>query len=144
LIVVLGSFSGITAVLFRDNGAFVSARFDRFQAKSIFELDRISQLTISRPDYARPAREFYALVPQDAAVALALKGDSFEYLLFGENLTRSLLPINLFDRGLQPIPDEADYLLYSPNVFPCELPGDIHLGSDWYLRKLEETNRNCP
>jgi 4-amino-4-deoxy-L-arabinose transferase-like glycosyltransferase len=144
LIVVLGSISGIAAVLFRDNGAFVSARFDGLQTKSIFELDRFAQMTISRPDYAHPAREFDAFVPQDATVALALKGNSFEYPLFGEKLTRSLLPINLFDRGLQPVPDEAEYLLYSPKFFPCELSGDVHLGSDWYLRKLEETNRYCP
>jgi hypothetical protein len=86
-------------------------------------------------------------VPDTATVALGTINDDFEYPLFGKNLTRKLIPINPFERGLQPIPKEADYLFFAKSVIK-PLPTDLRLGTDtlrkdivyrgedYYLRKL--------
>jgi hypothetical protein len=60
-----------------------------------------------------------------------------------------LVPINPFEKGLQPIPKEANYLFFSKNVVKPK-PTDIRLGTDttvkehiivrgedYYLRKLK-------
>jgi hypothetical protein len=86
-------------------------------------------------------------VPIDAKVAVYLKSDTtyspFEYPLFGEKLTRTIIPINSFVNGLIPIPENADYLLYDLG-YPCaNVSDDEYLGYDWYLRKLDDSNRYC-
>lgn len=107
----------------------------------LFTKNRIAQLTRLGP-YYEPLLEFNAQVPSDASVAVYLPGDSFEYPLFGKNYTRTLYPINSFINGVQPIPEDAEYLLYSENYPSEKLENDILLGkvlnSGWYLRTLEK------
>jgi hypothetical protein len=144
LLVWVGCISAVSAVVLRQNSALVSVRYHDIQTKSIFAMNRMEQLTRNRPKYYQPLRTFERLVPPDAAVAVFLPEDSFEYPLFGKDLTRTILPINSFSKGPQPVPANAEYLLYSQNIFPCPLPDDIHLGADWYLRRLTDANRQCP
>jgi hypothetical protein len=107
-------------------------------------MDRLGQLIRNTPpEYHEAIRKFDQVVPKDATVATYLYVDSFEYPLFGERLTRTIIPINSYDKGLLPIPDDAEYLLYVES-FPCaNFQEDIHLGADWYLRKLTDDNRSC-
>ncbi len=106
-------------------------------------MDRMEQLTRTRSLYFDPLKRFDELVPKDAVVAVFLPADSFEYPLFGEHLTRTIMPINSFHKGLQPIPVNAEYLLYAEG-FPCASAEDVYLGVDWYLRHLTDNNRRCP
>lgn len=144
LIVWVGCLSAASAVVLRQNSALVSIHRHNIQAQSIFAMNRMEQLTRNRAKYYQPLQTFDQLVPPDATVAVFLPPDSFEYPLFGERLTRTLLPINSFDKGPQPVPSNAEYLLYAQNEFPCPAADDIHLGADWYLRQLTDTNRQCP
>lgn len=144
LIVWIGCVSAVSAVVFRDNSTLISISYHDKSRTSIFTMDRMEQLTRNRITYYEPLKMFDRLVPSNATVAVFLYGDSFEYPLFGEHLTRTIIPINSFDKGLQPIPSSADYLLYMQNGFPCAVPDDVHLGADWYLRRLTDTNRRCP
>jgi hypothetical protein len=127
LIVLLGCLSAFTAVLGRSNDA----------PEEVYTMNRIEQLTRNRRDYTEPIQRFERIVPPDATVAVAFGEDTFEYPLFGEHLTRKLIPINSFLKGLQPIPPEADYLVYSEKVYPDWKYKDIELGQDWYLRILK-------
>ncbi len=116
--------------------------------ESAFVTERVRLQTFARPDTYPAYARFDSLVPQDATVALGTINDDFEYPLYGKNLTRKLISINPFEQGLQPIPQEADYLFFSKNVLPPR-PGDIRLGTDttmqdmivkgedYYLRKLK-------
>lgn len=140
LIIVAGCISAVSAVTFRSNSRLIS--FNYQEEPPVFARNRVGQLTRNRPDYYEPIQRFDQSVPKDATVAVFLQGDSFEYPLFGEYLTRTLIPINSFKKGLQPIPVEADYLLYS-REFPCASPADLHLGANWYLRKLTDRNNKC-
>ncbi len=144
LLVGAGCLSAISAVVLRENSALVSVRYHDIQTKSIFAMDRMEQLTRNRPKYYQPLKTFDRLTPPDAVVAVFLPEDSFEYPLFGKYLTRTLLPINSFSKGPQPVPSNAEYLLYAQNIYPCPSPDDIHLGADWYLRRLTDANRQCP
>lgn len=122
--------------------------FPAYGYESAFTADRIKMQTFSRPDTYLAYARFDSLVPQDATVALGTINDDFEYPLYGRKLTRKLISINPFEKGLQPIPEEADYLFFSKNVIP-PAPGDIRLGTDttmknmivraedYYLRKLK-------
>ncbi len=106
-------------------------------------------LTISRPDITKAYANFDRLVPQNATVALATINDDYEYPLWGPNFSRKLIPINPFEKGLQPVPQEAQFLFFSKSVIK-PLKTDIRLGTDttlqehvivrgedYYLRKLK-------
>lgn len=115
---------------------------------SAFDGNRIKMMTIGRPDVYVPYQRFDELVPDSATVALGTINDDYEYPLYGPNLSRRLIPINPFEKGVQPIPKEADYLFFAKSVIKPQ-PGDIRLGTDttmtenvvvpgedYYLRKL--------
>ena len=107
-------------------------------------MSREEQVTRSATDYYQLIQKFDQTVPADATVAVLMYEDSMEYPLFGKGLTRTIIPVNSFLKGRQPIPSNAQYLLYF-ETFPCtNLDADIYLGDGWYLRKLNETNRQCP
>jgi hypothetical protein len=116
--------------------------------ESALTADRIKYQTFARPDTYPAYKRFDSIVPADATVALGTINDDFEYPLYGENLSRRLISINPFEQGVQPIPEEADYLFFDKSVIEPQ-PGDIRLGSDttmtdlivkgedYYLRKLK-------
>lgn len=127
-IVLLGCFSGLVAVFDRDNSA----------PREIFLMDRIGQLTRNRKDYTEPIRTFNQLVPKNATVAVIFGAGTFEYPLFGKGITRRLIPVNGFEKGLQPLPPEAEYLIYSAQIFKDQGATDVYLGKDWYLRAIKK------
>jgi len=144
IVTVLACISALLAV-------FLNVRclpFDAFGRQSAFETERIEMMTFARPDITKAYQKFDQIVPDSATVALGTINDDFEYPLYGKKLTRRLLTINPFEKGVQPIPKEADYLFFSKNVI-APLPTDIRLGTDttmkgvivpgedYYLRKLK-------
>lgn len=145
MIIVAGAISGITAILFRVNSPLVTVNYKLFQTKSIFFLDRIEQLTRSRPDFTKVLRKYDEIVPEDARVAVFLRQNSYEYPLFGRNLTRKIVPINGFvggfDRNL--LLNQVDFLLYEGAHFPCRNDGDVSLGAGWFLRTVSEEQNIC-
>ena len=116
---------------------------------SIFKLDRIAQLNITRPEGTEAYIKFEQLVPENAVVALGTQQEHEDYVypLWGKNFKRKLIPIHPFRSKVKPIPKEAQYLFYSEGVIPV-MDGDIQLGdgdktadtpvpeSKFYLRKL--------
>jgi hypothetical protein len=130
VVVGVGCLSGLCAVLFRNNGSMIPL----FQ-ESVFSMNRLQQLTRNKPQYYEPLRKFEVLVPPQTTTAVCLRNYRFEYPLFGERLTRKLIPLHSFWRGKQPVPGNADYLLYSEGYFDRK-DGDVQLDKDWFLRKL--------
>ncbi|PQA60081.1 ArnT family glycosyltransferase [Siphonobacter curvatus] len=96
---------------------------------SAFDEGRIERMSYAREDITPAYKNFDRIVPEHATVALADINDDYEYPLFGKDLTRKLIPINPFERGLQPIPKEAEYLFFAASVIKPQ-PGDIRLGTD--------------
>ena len=84
-------------------------------------------------------KNFDKIVPPKAVVAVCLNPHSYEYPLFGYKLTRIIIPINSFWRGLQPIPATVQYLLWANDFDEIfnRTDSDVYLGKDWYLRKLK-------
>ena len=118
---------------------------------SIFEASRLQQqVQFSRPDAYAAYVKFDSLVPAKAIVALATTNEDFEYPLWGEKLSRILIPIHPFKAAIKPIPSNADYLLITEGVLPI-LKTDVHLNglevgikavnpvatNQYYLRKLK-------
>lgn len=129
LVTVLGCISALLSV-------FLNIRalpFGWNGYKSAFTSSRIQQMTVGRPDIYIPYSRFDSLVPANATVALGTINDDYEYPLYGEKLSRRLIPINPFEKGVQPIPKEADYLFFAKSVITPQ-PGDIRLGTDTTLR----------
>ncbi|WP_025763968.1 ArnT family glycosyltransferase [Dyadobacter tibetensis] len=150
LVVILGCISAVMSVYLNVRCLPISA----YGHQSALTMDRIEFQTFARPDITQAYKNFDSIVPQDAVVALATINDDFEYPLYGKKLTRKLITINPFEQGLQPIPEEAEYLFYDRSVVNDTsrikaLPTDIRLGSDTtmvnlivkgedhYLRKLK-------
>ncbi|MEY4384499.1 MAG: hypothetical protein RI995_2041 [Bacteroidota bacterium] len=120
-----------------------------FGKNNIFHQSRMESLTISRPDITKAYRNFDLIVPQQAIVALATINDDYEYPLWGNKFSRKLIPINPFGKGLQPIPNECQYLFFTSKLIQ-PVKGDIDLmpnnqfnkalitvpGEHYYLRKL--------
>ena len=132
LVVILGCISAFTAVLFRYRSPVLTR-------ESVFSQDRLGQVLRNGPVFQPPIRNFEELVPPDAVVAVCLNPNSFEYPLFGYKLTRTIIPLNSFWRGLRPVHANADYLLWAEDfdyVFSRN-KSDIYLGKDWHLRKLK-------
>jgi dolichyl-phosphate-mannose-protein mannosyltransferase len=134
-IVWVACLSAITAVVLRSNRMMISVEYDGHVRPSVFRLDRIGQLSQNDTSVETPIRRFESLVPADAIVAVCMPPDEFEYALFGDGLTRRLIPINSFAHGRQPVPPEADDLIFTSTVEGVR-PSDVALGSDWYLRRL--------
>jgi len=128
--------------------------FGVYGHESALKMERIPFQTFARPDVTKAYQTYDSIVPQDATVALATINDDFEYPLYGAKLTRKLISINPFEKGLQPIPEDADYLFYAKSVINDStkikaLPTDLRLGTDttmkhlivkgedYYLRKLK-------
>ncbi|MCU0338884.1 MAG: glycosyltransferase family 39 protein [Spirosomaceae bacterium] len=107
--------------------------FAAYGRPSAFRTERIEMMTFARPDITKAYQKFDTLVPDSATVALGTINDDFEYPLYGQQLSRRLITINPFEKGVQPIPKEADYLFFSKNVIP-PLSTDIRLGTDTTLR----------
>lgn len=143
IIVILGVVSAFLAIYLNERSLPIAA----FGKPSAFKIDRITAQTWARPDITPAYKKFDAIVPQNATVALGTINDDFEYPLWGKHLTRKLIPINPFEKGIQPIPKEADYLFFDKSVITPQ-KGDIRLGTDttltnlivkgedYYLRKL--------
>lgn len=142
LIIIASAFS---TILFHSRSAFVSTH----HLPTIWGKSRMELLTVSRPDITNAYTRFDQIVPQGATVALATINDDYEYPLWGNRFTRTLIPINPFEKGLQPIPKEATYLFFSKSVIK-PVSTDIRLGTDttikehiivrgedYYLRKLK-------
>lgn len=111
-----------------------SALFSTKGIPTIWNKTRMQILTISRPDITRAYEKFDSIVPQNAIVALGTMNDDYEYPLWGEKFSRKLIPINPFEKGLQPIPQDAQYLFFSKRVIK-PLPSDLRLGTDTTLRE---------
>lgn len=139
VIAALGCLSALTAVIFRERSPLLGP-------ESIFCRTRLEQMSRSGIVFRDPIGNFEKLVPPDAVVAACLNPNSFEYPLFGRGLTRTVIPLNSFRQGLQPVPPEADYLLWAGGNSPDHhddfdfifnrTEGDVHLGKDWWLRRL--------
>jgi hypothetical protein len=143
IVILLACISAISATIFRNKGEIIINAYS-FNSKPLFSMDRMEQLTRNDVTYLTPFYAFEEYIPKDATVATILKEGTMEFTLFGEKLTRRILPLNSFTNEISPIPAEAEYLLYTEGLFPCAEEDDIYLGRDWYLRKLTSTNRNCP
>ena len=101
-----------------------------FSEKNIFNMTRMEQLTIARPHIYEAYKKFDEVVPKDAIIALGTQQEheDFEYLLWGKDFTRKLIPIHPFRSAVKPIPAKAQYLFYSKGVIPFQ-KGDILLNS---------------
>lgn len=130
-ILALGCLAGISAILFRTGGALVT-RYEQ----SILTRNRMEQFSANRPPMLEPLTNFENQVPADAIVAVDLPLNSYEYPLFGEGLTRRLYPINSVLMGRQPIPAQAQYLVFDQTL-DVPVAGDSALGQGWYLRTLK-------
>jgi 4-amino-4-deoxy-L-arabinose transferase-like glycosyltransferase len=145
LVVLAGCISALSAVVLRPARPLVAMkdlsencpviRQFEFLPVSVFEMDRVAQMTTNAWGLYPPIRAFDGLVPEDATVAVFLPGGKYEYPLFGEHLTRRIVPINPFVGGFKAIPENSDYLLYAEG-FPAASPDDVDLGEGWHLRQL--------
>jgi hypothetical protein len=135
-VVLVGCTAALYAVLFRVNGSLLPLHIGNTHKESLFTLDRLQQLTANNPDLLPALQQFEEQVPPDATVAVLLREDEYEYPLFGEGLTRRLLPVNSFVRGRQPVPAEAQFLLYGDG-FGCTPDNPNFIGHRWCLQRLE-------
>lgn len=124
-----------------------------FEKKNIFNMNRLEQIMVGRPNLYEAYQKFDELVPKDGIVALGTQQEheDFEYPLWGSEFKRTLIPIHPFRSAVKPIPTEAQYLFYSKGVITYQ-EGDILLNttpentkpiveeSVFYLRKLKKNN----
>jgi hypothetical protein len=138
VVVLIGGISAVSGVVLKT----VPMPPHYPERTNLLQMDRLGQMAFFNFKYYRPLVRFEYRVPKDAVVAVYFLPNTYEYPLYGKYLTRRIIHINSFNKGIQPIPREAQYLLYA-NGYPCALPDDVYLGADWFLRKLDEDNRAC-
>ena len=132
--VALTVFSAFGAALFRTGAPIVQARARGAVYESVLSQDRAAQLTRQRPVYAPVLRRYEDLVPADAIVADMLPPDSFEYMLWGPRLGRTVLPVDGRTPGDAAFARAGFLVFTADRLAPRE--GDVLLGEDWWLRTL--------
>jgi hypothetical protein len=131
-VAVAGSFSAVSAVLLRKHSPLIAAQSLTGRSFSVFELDRLRQLAHNRPGMVSIFEKLERLTPREAVVAAALPEDSFEYPLFGEGLTRRVVPVR---SAVEAERSNATVLVFtSAVVAPRET--DTPLGQGWFVRPL--------
>lgn len=134
VVVAAGCVSAISAVVFREHGALVAASWGPRSVPSILLQDRAGQMTSDIPRYAEAVRRYEAIVPVDATVAIY--GDyMFEYVFFGQRMTRRIVPLGDGRQPMRAIPDGTQFLVFSSKALP-PTETDVRLGQDWVLRRL--------
>jgi hypothetical protein len=100
--------------------------------KSIFAMDRLEQITrIGSAYHYTTAYIFEKIVPKNAVVGVSVDFGLFEYIFFGEKLTRTIIPF----KNAKMIPVKTDYLLFHKDKMPVK-ENDIHIGNLLFLRKV--------
>jgi len=132
--ILLTVFSALGAALFRTGAPLVTARARGTVYESLLLKDRATQTTRQRPTYAPAVRRYEEMVPAGAIVADMLPPDSFEYLLWGPRLGRTIVPVAGRALG-DAVFSRAQYLVFTPDLLP-PAAGDVLLGEDWWLRML--------
>jgi hypothetical protein len=135
LVLTLACLSAVCAVLFRDRRPVFTGTnwLTGRHVQSVYTTDRIGQITWARPFLAPVFRRYEETVPDGATVAVCLPGDSWEYPLFGPQLSRKLLPVGA---SFAPAENPAvDFLFFSETCLKPQ-EDDIPLGGEYYLRKL--------
>ncbi|MEA5457476.1 hypothetical protein VB796_00395 [Arcicella sp. LKC2W] len=143
IVVFVGTLSAILAVYLNERCLPLAA----MGRTAAFDTERVAFQTWARPDITPAYQKFNEIVPQNATVAVATINDDYEYPLWGNKLTRKLIVVNPFEKGVQPMPKNTQYLFFAKSVIK-PLKGDIRLGTDttltnlivkgedYYLRKL--------
>lgn len=132
--VVLTVVSALGSALFRTGAPLLTVPTRGAIYESVLSQDRAAQLARQRPGYAAALRRYEQLVPGDAIVADMLPPYSFEYVLWGPRLGRTILPVAGRAPGDAAFA-RAQYLLFSTDRLAPER-GDVRLGEDWWLRTL--------
>lgn len=139
IMILLGSLSALSSVVFRKNSSIIDFQYHNTVIKSVFNMNRLEQLTRNRKCLNTVFNTYEQNVPKTAIVATILGVDQFEYPLFGEHFTRSVLPLNPSHGKLKSIPKNAEYLYFNSNIYQdINTATDVFLGCKTiYLRKLE-------
>lgn len=98
---------------------------------------RIAQVLRDRAYLAPVFEAFEKKVPESAVLATKLSFAQPEYLLFGPNFARTVIPTWDFQRGELALPPGAEWLLFNGEREKSR-PGDEALGEDYFLRRLEK------
>lgn len=126
--------AGLASAFFRSAAPLVSLQYAGVEHVSILRRDRSAQLARNWAALADVFRELDRLVPLSATVAVCLPPDSFEYPIFGPRLQRRVVPVG--GRALtDPAVAAADYLVFS-EALETPRAGDVRLGEDWWLRRV--------
>lgn len=99
--------------------------------------DRLAQMSLNYQVF----KKFEELVPKNATVAVYFNKDSLEYQLFGDKLTRTIIPAKPFRHETVPLSYNVEYLIYQRDTSFNQKSDDIYLGketltnTEYYLRK---------
>jgi hypothetical protein len=135
-IILFGTLSAFTAVAVRPKSMLFTMKYKSEIRQSVFSMDRLTQLTRNRPENLEILRQYEEVVPPNATVALYLKPDAYEYPYFGQRLSRTLIPTNSFQNGPQPIPEQAEYLLFSSELLKPKKDDICSTVESYCLRRL--------
>jgi hypothetical protein len=133
-------FSGLNAGFFRYSSPIWTRDYlIPLKQRYIFQnKDRIWQMTRSNPWYYQRFVTYEQTVPPQATVVLAQVSSVYNYPLYGEGLSRTLLFADHHN-----LPEQADYVLFTEKWQPAraeDIPLDQYEGASsdekWFLRKL--------
>ncbi|MHB9026635.1 MAG: glycosyltransferase family 39 protein [Armatimonadota bacterium] len=150
-VLLLGGLAALCSVMYRKDTYVLPFKTEGRVVRSTFTLGQTAQLVRQFQPLFLFVLDYETHVPVTAVVANDIRGYvAFpEFLLYGEPVTRRIIPIRPWFGPPKPPPPEADYLVFS-NQSRKELPGDILLGNPepllgaLYLRKLKASVTKDP
>ena len=113
LVVTLGCLLAMLTVLAHNGTLVFPMKAGGKWLPSTFATGRAAQLTREMRELQRMLLLYEDFVPEHTVVATDITPISYEYLFFGDRLSRRLIPLRPFIGAVQPLPADAQYLLYS-------------------------------
>ncbi len=125
LVVAFACFTAVCAVGLRPNRPLISMTSGEYKTVSVFGKTRPQQMTANIGGVL-DILSYEEAVPDQAVVGVRFPGDMNEYALFGEKLTRTIIPFPAELVGKHSFTGQVDYVVYY----------GTDAGKSWAIRKV--------
>ncbi len=145
-LLLAGSASAVTTLLWRDNRPFLDVNYPDIQQPAVWRLNRLEQMVAGDRSLAASLQaiaEWLDAQPEQT-LYLALPPNFPEYALFRDH---RLVPLNSFLSGFKAssLADlDGGLLLYHSDVYAQQRPNDIRFGNQLYGRMLSAAEGESP
>lgn len=111
-VILFACFTSFSVIVWRWKRPLVPAVQAGVEHKPVFQKTREEQLAASRLSLLEDIIYYEKTVPEDAVVVVHFPGNMFEYVLFGEKCTRTVIPFPDLQEDSSRLPGNVDFVIF--------------------------------